>query len=555
MYFGEERMNKLKEILQNISENVKGMIKKFPVTLAGIVVSTILACICIEQTNLLQEAIWQILVFCIIATIGFLFTETYTKKLKWKILLLFVSAFISFIFTRLLFLRGDFWGIENELVKTITTRWFIGYFITMAISILYGLFKNTGKTLQEYMLKIFSKIFNVTIIYGVLNIGLTLISIIFIQLILDGKLYQILLHLQIILFGLFYIPALLYSIYHIEEKDVNAFMRGLVCYVLLPLVTIAIGIIYLYIAKIMISQEMPSNVIYRILAGIFVFAFPIWNMAENYKQKNKMIEKITKFLPYFYMPLILLEIYSIGTRINEFGFTPSRYLCCIFILFQIATFVFHIYHKKEKLHYIFIVAIVLSIFTFFTPWNYESFSYQNQGNRIKHIMPEGTNYTSLTKENQKKVRDAYQYLKQKSTGEKYIPEYLTEEDKKQLANSVIDFSDIESIHYQVQTMEINVSGYHTIKEFNSEFTEDEKNIVVYDGQDRKIMEIDLTEYLENLRKMNQISTNYAYEYLEENPIIKFNNNIGIYIKYISYSYRTNPTETEDLYIRGYVLER
>ena len=191
-------MNKLKEMLQNISENVKGMIKKFPVTLAGIIVSTILACICIEQTNLLQEAIWQILVFCIIATIGFLFTETYTKKLKWKILLLFVSAFISFIFTRLLFLRGDFWGIENELVKTITTRWFIGYFITMAISILYGLFKNTEKTLQEYMLKIFSKIFNVTIIYGVLNIGLTLISIIFIQLILDGKLYKILLHLVLI---------------------------------------------------------------------------------------------------------------------------------------------------------------------------------------------------------------------------------------------------------------------------------------------------------------------------------------------------------------------
>ena len=217
MYFREERMNKLKEMLQNISENVKGMIKKFPVTLAGIIVSTILACICIEQTNLLQEAIWQILVFCIIATIGFLFTETYTKKLKWKILLLFVSAFISLSVAGLLFLRGDFWGIENEVVKTITTRWFIGYFITMAISILYGLFKNTEKTLQEYMLKIFSKIFNVTIIYGVLNIGLTLISIIFIQLILDGKLYQILLHLQIILFGLFYIPALLYSIYHVEE--------------------------------------------------------------------------------------------------------------------------------------------------------------------------------------------------------------------------------------------------------------------------------------------------------------------------------------------------
>ena len=548
-------MNKIKEMLKNISGNLKNMIKKFPVTLTGIIISTILACICIEQTNLLREAIWQILVFCIIATIGFLFTETYMKKIKWKILLFCVSAFVSFIFTRLLFLRGSFWGIEEAVVKNFITRWLIGYLITMAISILYGLFKNTGKTLQEYLLKIFSKIFNVTIIYGILNIGLTLISIIFIQLILDGRLYQIILHLQILLFGLFYVPALLYSVYHVEEKDVNAFMRGLVCYVLLPLVTIAIGIIYLYIAKIIISQEMPSNVIYRILAGIFVFAFPIWNMAENYKNKNKMIEKITKFLPYFYMPLILLEIYSIGTRISEFGFTPSRYLCCIFILFQIATFVFHIYHKKEKLHYIFIVGIGLSIITFFSPWNYETFSYQNQGNRIKHIMPEGTSYTSLTEENQEKVKDAYQYLKQQSTGEKYIPDYITEEDQKLLSSTVIDYSDINAIRYQVQNAEINVREYNTIKEFNSTFTDNEKNIVLYDEQDRKIMEIDLTEYLEQLRKMNQISSNYACEYLEENPILQINDKTGIYIKYISYSYRTNPEQTEDIYIRGFVLER
>ncbi len=548
-------MNKIKEMLKNISGNLKNMIKKFPVTLIGIIISTILACICIEQTNLLREAIWQILVFCIIATIGFLFTETYMKKIKWKILLFCVSAFVSFIFTRLLFLRGSFWGIEEEVVKNFITRWLIGYLITMAISILYGLFKNTGKTLQEYLLKIFSKIFNVTIIYGILNIGLTLISIIFIQLILDGRLYQIILHLQILLFGLFYVPALLYSVYHVEEKDVNAFMRGLVCYVLLPLVTIAIGIIYLYIAKIIISQEMPSNVIYRILAGIFVFAFPIWNMAENYKNKNKMIEKITKFLPYIYMPLILLEIYSIGTRISEFGFTPSRYLCCIFILFQIATFIFHIYHKKEKLHYIFIVGIGLSIITFFSPWNYETFSYQNQGNRIKHIMPEGTSYTSLTEENQEKVKDAYQYLKQQSTGEKYIPDYITEEDQKLLSSTVIDYSDINAIRYQVQNAEINVREYNTIKEFNSTFTDNEKNIVLYDEQDRKIMEIDLTEYLEQLRKMNQISSNYACEYLEENPILQINDKTGIYIKYISYSYRTNPEQTEDIYIRGFVLER
>ena len=42
--------------------------------------------------------------------------------------------------------------------------------------------------------------------------------------------------------------------------------------------------------------------------------------------------KVAKIIPYIYLPLMILEIYSIMTRIIAYGFTPSRYLFILFII-------------------------------------------------------------------------------------------------------------------------------------------------------------------------------------------------------------------------------
>ena len=64
-----------------------------------------------------------------------------------------------------------------------------------------------------------------------------------------------------------------YTIFGLNKKEGGSFAKGFVLYVLLPLVIMAMLIIY--IAKIMILRNMPKNIIFRILSGIFIIGFPV----------------------------------------------------------------------------------------------------------------------------------------------------------------------------------------------------------------------------------------------------------------------------------------
>ena len=59
-------------------------------------------------------------------------------------------------------------------------------------------------------------------------------------------------------------------------------------YVLGILVIIAFAIIYLYIAKIIILRDIPSNQIFRILATLFIIGFPIWTMSKSFENNDLM---------------------------------------------------------------------------------------------------------------------------------------------------------------------------------------------------------------------------------------------------------------------------
>ena len=82
----------------------------------------------------------------------------------------------------------------------------------------------------------------------------------------------------------------------------------------------------MYIIKIIVFKDMPSNQIFRILAALFILGCPIWTMVCNFKE-DTIIDKINKLLPKLFIPFIILQIYSIGVRILENGITENRYLC------------------------------------------------------------------------------------------------------------------------------------------------------------------------------------------------------------------------------------
>lgn len=543
-------MKKIKDMMTKMSDEMKELAKRFPLTIGLIVFVTLLYTIMIDQnfSSTTEQILEKIYLFSIIWAIGTFFTESWFVKKPSKIGSYGLTGGISFIFTYILTAP-----MSSAIGHTeITLRFLAGYSIILILLSLYQLTKKSEMKFEEYCLKVFRSGFNSTATYVILNIGMMILTAIFVQLILDGYYGSIMERWFVLLFGLFFVPAMLYTISGISQKPVNSFIKSLVLYVLLPLTTIAIAIIYLYIAKIILWQDMPQNTIYRILAGIFIVAFPVWNMASHYAEEKKIIGKITKLLPYLYAPFILLEIYSIGTRISGFGMTPMRYISCVFIVFQVICLALTFYKKNEKISTIFPIAGILVFVIFITPWNYENVSNWSQKTRIEKIMYSNMDFDALSDEEKDKVKSAYEYLK---FDERNIPEKLSKEDKEKIeayTNHNRERYDYPDYIYLDCELELNVEEYTKITHVMG--SQEKNNSVLVKLENRPEI-IDFSQKVDELIIQNENSKIDLEEDFKENHILKISETEDFYISSLSFSYYKNTKKINYLHVEGYLLER
>ncbi len=546
-------MNKIKNLVEKMSGEVKELVKKFPVTMVIIAFVTILFTITMEQnfSKNTREMLEKIYLFCTIWTFGTIFTEIYFSQKTKRIISYGLTAGISLIFTQIL--TSDKIQ-DSENIGTIL-RFLASYILILILISIYQSIQKAEMTFQEYILKLFRDLFNMTVTYGILNIGIMFVTTIFVQLILDGEYGILLLRLLTLTFGLFYVPSMLYSFSGISQKQVNSFIKGLILYVLLPLTTIAMAIIYLYIAKIILLRDMPKNMIYRILAGIFIVAFPVWNMAINYAEDKKFAGKIARRLPYFYAPFILLEIYSIGTRISGFGVTPMRYVSCVFIVFQIIALGLTFYRKGEKLSTIWVVASVLVLLMFVSPIHYQNVSNWSQKRIFEKKMPVNVNFAELSKEDKNRVKGVYRYLKYAENGEKYIPEYLSEENEKAIKEYGKSYEREDEYPEYISLnceLELNIEKYAKITYVEGEI-EDNKNTIVKLGNMEKT--IDLKDAVQEIMRKNQTPNIDLDEDFKQNNILKISDTEDFYLSRISFRYYETSETFNYLMVEGYVLEK
>ena len=540
-------MNRIKNLISKVSIDVKELAKRFPITMILIILTTFIFTISVDNdfSRSIVENFEKIAVFLMIFGVGSFFTETFFNEKNKKIISYILSGGISIIFTHLIF--SEF--LENEII---VYRFLAVYIITLFFITIYKTIKKEDLKFHEYLINVFRDLLNYTITYGILAIGITFICIIFIELILDGEYGSFLLKSHVLLFGLFYVLSILYSLSNINKKEINSFTKGLVLYVLMPLIMVAMLIIYMYIAKILLLRNIPKNIIYRILAGLFVFAFPIWNMASNYEQDNKTIKKIVKILPYLYIPFIFLETYSISIRINEYGITPLRYFSCAIILFQIIALVLNIYKNKEKLDLLLIVGTVFSIVLLITPLNYENISNLSQKNRIEKYLKENMSFNSLSEIEKKRVKGAYRYLKNEKNGEKYIPSYLSEDNIKQIENyslSQYEYQEKYKFLDFYDGLDLLISDYNKIEKVSGYCGDG--TILKLDGKNIKV---DFSDLIKIIIEKNKIDEEIAENYFKNNNIININEKQDIYVEEFDIDFK-DENNINYFTIKGYLLEK
>lgn len=363
--------------------------------------------------------------------------------------------------------------------------------------------------------------------------------------------------LEILVFGFYYLPKVINS-FVFEEKDNSKFILGIISYVLEPLVLIAFVIIYIYIFKILIFRDIPSNQIFRILAGLFILGLPIWTMVSSFKEKN-ILDKINNKLPYFFIPFLFLQIYSIGVRIINNGLTESRYLCIMLIIFEIIYIIIY-FVKKEKIENVLFVLIGLTIISTIVPYlNISKASILNQYHNLK-IYTEKTTYTEKEK---RKISGAYYYLNQREEGQKYIDKLLSKEDieivKQINKNTNCDFCDREETkYYYVSTKlsHIDIAGYNQISILTKSDYKIQENIdfsqiefKVKNSNETITLDIEdaMNQYIKNRDKLNN--------YLQENYEIKIDSSRKFIISNVGFRYDINEEKAKNYSISGYLLEK
>mgnify|MGYP003208750730 FL=1 len=514
--------------------------------------------------------------------------EAQKNKRKWLIGY-GVTFVIAIVFENLSeILKAQKADIPNLIFESIL-YFYIACTVLLAI---YVLLRQQQLDLPHCIGRIIFALLRAVGVYLVLNIAVILILEIIDALLVDIDTFRVELNIQLMLSALAYFPTCLLAVSDTSE-DNAAFTKKFVSYVLLPCVWIAMFVIYLYVVKIFVTQEVPSNEIFSICASLFAIGMPIWMMASGFVEENSSrYKKLIHITKYIYAPFILLEIYSMSVRVKAYGLTEQRYAAWMFILLQVIYILWEkIYARYARLagrkktynnqadtgdtgtehaneinqtkkqinwHYenLILVLVGFLFVGLLLPFgNAQYLSYQSQKSRL-------VKNRTLDKE---VAAEAYDYLRGNAYGRRYIKTNLTEAEQDELHNMLYDRDSEDqwkSVYFYADPMEeggLNIRGYEKIYEVDENYG-DESSVQEYESKtiiagDNVYEGVDLTSCISYYKDLEDKNENQVVDEKDKVYEIQISDTEKLIITYISFEIDDEQTMINWMHIKVYILTK
>lgn len=369
--------------------------KRFPFAILSALAATI-STICfseIEFSNTKDYYWLSDMIFVSVLGVSF-FTgiQTFSESLKWD-----NTKNIIVKGTGLLMLVGYYFLPEGYLSEG-ANEVFYRYFVLFLISHLFVAFapfiKNPdvnefwGYNKTLFLNFLISALYSAVLFFG-LSIALLSIDNLLGFDIKDQRFMQ----LWVFLVGIFNTFFFLARVPKIGEFEpsVTEYPKALkvfVQYVLIPIVTIYILILYSYLVKIIVQWELPTGWVANLvlsfsIAGIFslLLLHPIKDEA-----KNNWIRLYSKLYYIGLVPLVVLLLVSIGTRISEYGVTINRFYVATLAVWLAGIVIYFIVSKSKNIKVVPISLALIGLGITFGPLSAFSVSERSQQGRITEIL-------------------------------------------------------------------------------------------------------------------------------------------------------------------------
>lgn len=548
-------MTKIQSIWGNFSDDFHSTFQKYKITVILIAIVSILYAIFFPKGQQINSLFGEkIIPFFILFGIGTFFIETLHFKRIWQSFLGFLIAALfsfSFIYLNTLPEGSSFAGMEPAVIHQLLPSYVISYCIILIALGVFVNYKKSGQTFSEYVTMVIQNLSQIAIISGALAVGIAAVISIFIYLILDNSYSDLILRAELLVLGCTVGIGTLHSMIH-THKEAAKFFAVVVRYILLSLTLIAFAIIYLYIAKIIITQEMPSNEVFRILAALFVVGLPIWTMADSFPKDNFLVRTGIK-LPYVFIPFLFLQGYSIGIRIAEFGLTPRRYLCVMLMLFEILYIILY-FLKKREVGVVLPVLAVLAVVTTAVPGvNMYDLSVRSQKDNFEKYTAIG--FKNLSVAEQKKMAGAYYYLRNDPFGKEYV-ENIDTETMEAIQNSGFYGVNSEGQNYNYRFYLVNdldISSYGKMTVVSANLSGDSIDLTkVPMGNDTEpdLLEVDVSKVVKQI--LSGKTSEEALKPSEPAPIIEIGDGSILVLSDIAFS-TTEEGTVGSLNLQGFWL--
>lgn len=569
----DKKQNRILKALSRLGAHIYEVFKDYPATMIAIIAAAFLGAI-LAGDNMIaddyEEEVVRIIGFFLIFSFqAIMYEEVFKNRLKIRIAGYALSSVISFVSVYILSYEDEIlFGTSSDTVREISARILFVYGVVMTGCAVYHMFRRLEEDFEVYCTKAFLELIKASVIYGLFAIGLGIIVFIFNELIYDTD--DFVWQLELFLAGGIYTPMCIKAISSKNERA-GKFARLCITYVLFPMLLIALAIIYIYIVKIFVTDTVPSNRVFDILAFLFSIGMPVWTMlhalldktGQTEEKQQKGFSKAAVFIPYAFIPFIILQCWSIGIRIKDYGFTTSRYSAVVLIIAEIIYFILYAIHHRGKKHaisWILFALMAISFLAIIMPGiSYDDVVIRSQTKRIEKMIDN----KKLTDKEKSAIKSAYRAIDRVGyKGENALNKRFS----KAQIDEIKEYSDYNDWHsdkiypyYSNSHVSIDISEYSKLTSASS--TDNRSGLSTYEyeimtinkDKERQLYKVDISKIIEWIDANGEKGSRDLD--LTGREKIRIDDRRDFFITRLNMTYDLETKEAQYVSLDGYILER
>ncbi len=206
--------------------------------------------------------------------------------------------------------------------------------------------------------------------------------------IIRGELYPSALALIMGIFATLFFLSRAPTKEELSVGDTVAYLKELKIFsyfVLFPLTVGYFVILYVYAATNLSFSEWPEALISYMVIGFSVVGMVTHIFLYPLIKKQEWVKWAVRFLYIAIIPQVAVLFWSVGVRINAFGWTENRYFVVLFGLWLLGCSLYFLIGKKKQLLVLPMSVVLLVLLSTFGPWSAFSVGEVSQLNRFEEI--------------------------------------------------------------------------------------------------------------------------------------------------------------------------